>query len=367
MPRGMGQKVRVGVIGIGFGQQVHVPAFRSDPRCEVRALCASTEARAWDVATRQGIPKAYGDWRGMIKDPEIDAVTIATPPTVQAVIAAAVLAQKKHVFCEKPLAASLDSAFTLQAAAERAGTANMVNFEFPEIEEWRRAKEILDAGHLGRLLHIHVSWHVESYAHRLGLRSWKTRAAEGGGVLNGLVSHCLYYLEWLFGPIQKLAARLYNSAGGEDDGNTLAVLCLEIGAATPVSVSVSNDAFLGVGHRVEIYGEEGALVLENRTSDYVNGFELLVGTRKTKCLTAAASGEPREPVGRDGRVAVMGRLVERFVDWILTGRASIPNFKDGYRVQLLLDAARRSHTDGTWRVVPPRDQEQALPEEPGTI
>ena len=76
----MSQKIGIGVIGISFGQHVHVPAFRSDPRCEVRAICATTLDRAKEVAERFNIPDAYGDAHQLIADPGIDAVAIAVPP-----------------------------------------------------------------------------------------------------------------------------------------------------------------------------------------------------------------------------------------------------------------------------------------------
>ena len=199
------RKLRVGVIGIGFGQHVHVPAFRADGRCEVAALCASTLERAQRVALRLEIQKAYGDWRRLIDDKEIDAVAISTPPALQATIATAALSVNKHVFCEKPMAASRDAAIAMVAAAEKSGSANMVDFELPEINEWIQAKEILNASTLGRLRHIHVAWYVETYANQHRLLSWKTCTEQGGGTLNSFVSHCFYYLEWLVGPIRKMS------------------------------------------------------------------------------------------------------------------------------------------------------------------
>lgn len=361
---GFEHKVRVGVIGIGFGQQVHVPAFRGNERCEVVGICASTQERARAVASRLEIPKAYGDWRELIGDPEIDAVSISTPAAVQVNIVKAALEERKHVFCEKPLATSCEAARAMLTAANNAGTANMVDFEFPEVEEWMEAKRILTAGTLGHLRHVHVSWYVETYANRLQLRSWKTNTAEGGGTLNGFVSHCFYYLEWLFGPVRKVWAGLFHDCESGSkivpQGDTLAIVCLELDTGTPVSVSVGSNAFLGTGHRVEVYGDAGTLVLENRGSDYVGGFNLLLGTRETNCLKPVGLPRRLSVGGQDGRVVAVGRLVERFVRWILTGSPEVPSFADGYRVQVLLEAARASHGDGTWWSVlpsgPERDQ-----------
>ena len=343
------KKVRIGVIGIGFGQQVHVPAFRADPRCDVVAICASTLERASKVAAQLGIDKAFGDWREMIEDPSIDTITIATPPSIQTEIAVAALAQGKAVFCEKPLAISQAAALEMVEAAERAGVANMVDFEFPEIVEWQQAKSILDSSGIGNLRHVSVSWNVETYANKMGLKSWKTSVEEGGGTLNSFVSHAFHYMEWFAGPVKRLLANLFRAPGDNRTGDTLAVLCLELESGVAASLSISSDAFLGNGHRIEFYGDKGTLVLDNSTPDYVRGFRLLYGTRTSNRLEEVlCSGDRSEAIGSDGRIAAVARLVERFVNWVETGVPSTPSFKEGLRVQSLLEAARKSHELGCW-------------------
>lgn len=338
--------MRVGVIGIGFGQQVHVPAFRAVPGCEVVALGASNFERAARVAEKLGITRAYGNWRELVEDPAIEAISIATPPALQAEIALAALANGKHVFCEKPLAGDSATAQRLAEAASQAGTANMVDFEFPEIAEWQQAKALIDSGDLGKLRHAALAWNVETYANKLQLESWKTSMGAGGGTLYSFVSHSFYYLEWLLGPISRLSASLFKPPGDPRPGDTLAVLCLELASGGIVSLSVSGAAFLGSGHRLEIYGDTGTLVLDNPTSDYVRGFRLRYGTRQSAKLEDITGPGPASE--GDGRVAVVTPLISRFVRWAVSGEASHPNFQDGWRVQQLLEAARRSDETRAW-------------------
>ncbi|MGA7937615.1 MAG: Gfo/Idh/MocA family oxidoreductase, partial [Kovacikia sp.] len=245
----MTTKIQVGVVGIGFGQQVHVPAFQLDDRCQVRALCASTVERAAEVAKRLQVDRALGSWQELVADPTIAAISIATPPAAQEEIAIAALSQGKAVFCEKPLTRSLEAAQKLASLAQRAGVANMVDFEFPEIDEWQRAKAILDQGGIGNLRHIAVSWNVETYANRMGLSSWKTRMEDGGGTLYSFVSHIFYYLEWFAGPIRRLVCSLFRPPGDSRSGDTLATLSLELESGVAASLSISSHSFLGNGHR----------------------------------------------------------------------------------------------------------------------
>ncbi|MEM6529171.1 MAG: Gfo/Idh/MocA family oxidoreductase, partial [Chloroflexota bacterium] len=62
----------IGIIGIGYGQHVLLPVFHAHPRSDVLALCASTQERAQEVAAEHNIPRAYGNWRDLIADNDIN-------------------------------------------------------------------------------------------------------------------------------------------------------------------------------------------------------------------------------------------------------------------------------------------------------
>jgi predicted dehydrogenase len=338
---------RIGVVGIGFGQRVHVPAFRSHPRCHVAAICASTAERAARVAGRLGVERCYGDWRDLVADPTIDAVSIATPPVLQPEIAGAAIDAGKPVFCEKPVATSEEAARRLLGAAESRGVAHVVDFELPETREFRRAREIVAGGGIGSLRHAAVSWNVETYAARMGVSSWKTRREDGGGTLLSFASHSFHYIEWLLGPIRSVFATLFPREP-DAPGDVASVLCLVLESGAPVSVSISSDAFLGTGHRLELYGDEGTLVLDNPTSDYARGFRLDYATRGAGRLETICAPIADERPEHDGRIELVGRLVERFVDWVDGGRPCAPSLREGARVQTLLRAAERASALGSW-------------------
>lgn len=339
----MSDCVRIGVIGTGFGQQVHVPAFRADSRCYVVAICTDKAERAARVAERLGVDKSYGDARGMLASGQVDAVAIAVPPAAQPRLVIAAAEAGKHVFCEKPFAAEVPEAERALIAVERSGVVHAIDFIFPEIPAWQQARSVLLGGALGNLRYVALSWRVETYAVKAGLDSWKRRSDEGGGALNQFVSHSLYYLEWLLGPVVQVAARLtpHGSAG-----DARADLWLELASGCPVTISVAIDAFLGSGHRLEIYGEQGSLVLENQTNDYVNGFTLSVGTRESGVFSKHAS-EPFPNL--DGRIAAAAAIARRFVDAVLSGGSVKPNLADGLRVQRLIAAARAADRTGAWQ------------------
>src|SRR5207249_9336243 len=103
--------------------------------------------------------------------------------------------------------------------------------------------------------------------------------------------------------------------GPGDGPETCVQATLDVDGRFPVFLSVASDAFLGHGHRLEIYGEEATLVLENRSADYAAGFELWLGTRRTSSFELIARDEPR--AGVDGRISPVSALASRFLDSIL--------------------------------------------------
>jgi predicted dehydrogenase len=117
-----------------------------------------------------------------------------------------------------------------------------------------------------------------------------------------------------------------------------------------VTLSISADSFCGPGHRLEVYGDAGTLVLENPTSDYANGFRLSLATRAGGRLEEVPTPQMG---GADGRVAAVGALMSRFVDRIVdeedVGGSELPTLVDGVRSQELADRLRRASALGTWQ------------------
>jgi predicted dehydrogenase len=336
--------LRVAVVGLGFGS-VHVAAFRQDPRCEVVALCSRRLDRVETAARELGVGRALTDWRALIASRDIDVVSLAVPARSQPEIGLAALQAGKHVLFEKPLADTLAGAELLAATAR--GQVNVftaIDFEFPEIPAFRDAKRSLAAGVLGALRHVAVTWRIETYSNRVKLdaaETWKSETAAGGGALNLFGSHVLYYIEWLFGPVKSISAALERPAGDTRALDTLVSLSLVTRAGLPIVVSIATDAYQGSGHRVEIYGEAGTLAIENRSADYISGFELQTFLRGNDLPIVGSRLEPSAAVS-DGRVLATGAVVRTFVDGIQKGRASAPDVTHGLRVQRLMDAVHRS-------------------------
>ena len=331
--------LRVGVVGIGFGQAVHVPAFRRDPRCVVVALAASDRERAARVAHRLGIPSAYGDWRELVASDAVDVVSMAVPPALQPDIAMAAAAVGKPVFCEKPLAVNGAAAERMFAAVTGARVAHAVDLEFAEIPAWQAAKRLLEEGAIGRPRSVSFSWRVRTRTRDPG--GWKAHAEAGGGALGGFAAHALYLIEWTLGPVRRLAGWV-----DTEGGRARADVWLELASGCRATLSIATDAAAPTGCRVRYEGEGGALIVENGGPDHVRGYHLMLA-RGAGSLEPHASTELPDD-GEDARVAVTAPIVSRFIDAVNGGSSVRPDLSDGLRVQRLLDAVVAASSTRGW-------------------
>jgi predicted dehydrogenase len=348
--------IGVGIIGCNYGRNVLLPAFRSDARCAVVALAGSEAKRTGEIARAANVSKGYGDWRALIEDKSVGAVVIAVPPALQGAIAQHALALGKPVFAEKPLADNPGCARAMLEAARASARPTMIDFNFPELASWRRAKELLDGGRIGRLRHVVVTWNTENAATRLRLNNWKTQGEESAsGLLGNFVCHCLYYLEWFCGSIRGLSGRIFRLPGEATQGSIALALVFASGAGASLQMSCAS--YLGSGHRIEFYGEDGTLVLANPAADYFRGFVLMQARRGDESL------QPIDVIDEfgdaaDPRIVPVSRLVRRFLDACESGGDASPGFAEGYRVQCLMEAAWQAHALGRWIDIPARHGEE---------
>lgn len=341
--------LRVGVAGLGFGRAVHAPALAALPGVTVAAVLGRNPARAAAAAAELGGAQACTDLDDFLEQ-GLDAVSLALPPAFQETMLERVIAARIPVLCEKPPALTAANAGRLAGMATKLPTA--VDFQFRELPAFRAAKELIDSKTIGAVARVEVIWHVESYAQREKRWSWKTDRAQGGGVLTTLGTHLLYLIEWLLGGVEALTARFddratrtFAPAGAEaaEDG---CMMLLMLAGGAQVAVSVSNAQPGKTSHRWSIGGEEGSLLLENPTSDYMHGFSLTHYGPAGPALLL----RPDPVVPQDGRLAPFAMLADRFLGAVRTGDASAsrPSLADGARVQALAESVRRATSERSW-------------------
>ncbi len=190
--------IRVGIVGTGFGAQVHAPAYQAHDAFELVAIASPN--RAQTVAKERGIPHAFPSLAAMLDGVELDAVSIASPPFMHRDDAVLAFSRGKHVLCEKPLARTVEEAEEIVAAARRAGTACGVAFEFRFDASRQALKELVVNHHLGPLREIEFT-HLTTMLRRTSerKRGWWFEKARGGGIIQAFGSHMIDAVTWLAG------------------------------------------------------------------------------------------------------------------------------------------------------------------------
>src|SRR5262249_11792331 len=185
---------------------------------------------AADLAGAVNVARGVGSWQAVVEERAVAVIAVAVPPDLQPAIAQRALELGKPVFLEKPLAADLAGAQAILESARKSARPTIIDFNFPELPSWRRAKTILDNGAIRRLRSVVADWNCRNLAAGARLGSWKARCAGGCGLLVNFVFHCFYNLEWLCGPISGLTARLFALPGRNADGSIALALAFASGA-----------------------------------------------------------------------------------------------------------------------------------------
>ena len=150
------QRTRIGVIGLGWFGQKHCEALAEVSDAELHALCTRTESRLAELASQFGVRNTYTDYREMLKDPELEAVSIVTMWDQHTGPALAALEAGKHVFVEKPLASTVEDCERIVAAAEQASSYCMVGHICRFNPRYAAAKEAISDGRIGRIVSMYA-------------------------------------------------------------------------------------------------------------------------------------------------------------------------------------------------------------------
>jgi predicted dehydrogenase len=154
----MVNRIKTGIIGTGFIGPAHIEAIRRLGYVDVAAVAEATQELAEQKAAMLSIPKAYGSYQELLKDPEINVVHICTPNTLHYPVVVDALRAGKHVFCEKPLAMNSKESSELVKLAAETGLANAVDFNYRFYPLNQEARARIQSGELGRVLVITGSY-----------------------------------------------------------------------------------------------------------------------------------------------------------------------------------------------------------------
>jgi UDP-N-acetylglucosamine 3-dehydrogenase len=145
-------RLRIGVIGLGWFGEIHCETIAGVPTLELAALCTRTPERLKGQAEKFGVKKTYRDYRDLLADPDIDAVSIVTMWDQHTDPAIAALEAGKHVFLEKPMASTVADCNKIIAASKKAKGILQIGHICRFNPRYRMAKQAIDAGKIGKIV-----------------------------------------------------------------------------------------------------------------------------------------------------------------------------------------------------------------------
>jgi predicted dehydrogenase len=195
-----------GLIGCGdIAERRVAPALRETRKSALVAVARARADLAADFATRHGARRSYGDWRELLRDPEVDAVYVATPVRFHAEQTRAAAEAGKHVLCEKPMALDVAECEGMLAAARRHRVRLGVAYYRHHYPVVRRLRELLASGEIGRPVLADIQAFEPFDPPPDHPRAWLLRKSEaGGGPLFDFGCHRVEVLQDLLGPVQEV-------------------------------------------------------------------------------------------------------------------------------------------------------------------
>jgi predicted dehydrogenase len=172
-------RIGMGLVGPGFVGAHHIDAVRRLGFVDVVAVAGSSEESARRKADALGVPKAYGSYEALARDPDIHVIHNTTPNYLHAPVIMAALANRKHVVSDKPLAMTAAEARSLLEAATRAGVVHAVTFNYRGNPLVQQARAMIAAGELGPLHFVHGSY-LQDWLIEPTDFSWRLEPDKGG-------------------------------------------------------------------------------------------------------------------------------------------------------------------------------------------
>jgi UDP-N-acetylglucosamine 3-dehydrogenase len=235
------------------------------------AFCDPTAARHEEVLRKYPKIRGYTQHRKMLREEQLDIVSICTPNKFHAAAVMDALAAGCHVLCEKPMAMTLAQSDKMIAAAKKARKKLMIGFTHRCLSGPQRCKELLKQKAIGKPFMIRVR-----FAHGGPYPGWAkgdwfyNKSVAGGGAMLDMGFHAIDLCLWLLGPITAVSGRADTLIKKiEVDDNAVMLLDFKNGAMGYIEVGwTSKPGFSGL----EIYGTEGSLIC-----DYTKGLTLCGG------------------------------------------------------------------------------------------
>jgi len=367
-------KVGIGLLGCGFIGQVHSNAYLKIPftyqnpsaRPELISLCDRVGAE--DKAKLFHYKGYCTDWKRLVEDPDIDIIDNCTPDDMHCEPTVAAAENGKHVIVEKPLAMTVDEAKEMLQAVKKTGVKSMCCHNYRFIPAVRLARELVEKGVIGKIYHFRGCY-LQELGHDPEAPVENLWYASGtkSGILLGIGCHVIDTARFLVGEINAVSGlvRTFNTSRKTASGTTeevkadeaeIALLEFDNGA-----IGTLESSGVGTGRKNsftwEINGTKGSIAFDLEDLNHLQVYMADTPTKEAKGFANVSVTEPCHslqaailPPGHNAGWEY-GHLhaLNHFIDCVVNDKPVEPygaSFKDGYRVQVIMEAIKESSRIG---------------------
>ncbi len=369
------QSVNIGLIGFGVMGRTHAYSVANLPyfygalpfSARVLGVCTRDPAHAEEAVSLYGFRRVFTSEDELIACPDVDVVDICTPNVLHYATILKALRAGKHVLCEKPLCVTEQQAEEAAALAASLPLTSGIVFNNRFLLPVMRAKELIDAGRIGRILSFRGAYYHSSATDVNKKAGWKQdRMVCGGGVLFDLGSHILDLIYYLCGPYAEVSG-MSQIAFPERTGPDGTPWRTNADEAFYISARLANGAmgtietgkiFVGTNDDLtfEIWGTDGALRFDLMNPNWLYFYER--GASETGFKQIECVGRYPAPGGNfPGAKAPVGWLrghigsMYSFLNAVNERRPACPSFEDALHIQSVMEAAYRSVETGRFEQV----------------
>lgn len=365
----MQKEIRVGLVGFGQMGRIHSYAYRSIPMyydghpCKItlQCVCDTNEALAKKGVEQAGFASYTTNLRELVERRDIDVINICTPNNLHKEAVLAALQNGKHVYCEKPLAFNEAEAREIVAVAEQSGLKHQITAEYRFIPAIMKAKELIQAGFVGRVFHFRGVYLHSGYIDPKRPREWRMQKnVIGGGVLVDLGPHLLDIMHHLVGDVEEVTASMetfFKERPLPENPATMGKV--EVEDAIMAMLKFKNEAIGAVEMsrvatgaedemRFEIHGQNGALAFNLMQPNELLAFDAcepkgLQGFKRISTVQKYPSPAVMPaPKFTMGWVRSHVAALYHFLDCVANDKMPSPNFHDALKLHHLMESIYKS-------------------------
>jgi predicted dehydrogenase len=360
----MADPLRVGIIGAnptsGWAARAHLPGFKAGiPGLKLAAVSTTKQESADQAAKEFGADAAFDDHLKMLAADVIDIGAVVVKLPHHYALAKDIIEAGKHIYVEWPLGTDTAQAEELTALAKSKGVRTAIGLQGHHSADYKHMRKLIDEGFVGEVLAVSMTQYQTGAMSRASARMWMKDVEAGGSNHTIAFAHAFDGLQAAVGPIASLSALVtaqVHEWTASDTGekvsvtspdNTLVTGTLASGAV--VSVHVASVVRPTSGHRVEVHGINGTLVLEAPSSPHAGAPSKLYGSQGSEAETAEIA-YPLEKwqtdAGISGPSMNISKVWKGFADAISSGEDFENDFDAAIVHHKLMDTIVRASETG---------------------